>query len=89
MKMLWHPPGTDREIWVGDRDEVAALCGQPPEWGLTYAGYARKGLPKTNPAPTAVTVDVETRRDMYPLDTVLAWDARRLGPGFRIRTDHR
>ena len=84
MRTLWHPPGADCPVEVGDRDEVAALLGKPQSWAQTFAKYSRMGWPKTNPAPKAVAVDQKTRRDLYVLAECVAWEARRLGPGFRV-----
>lgn len=57
------------------------MLGQPPEYGLTIAKYARSGWPKTNPAPRPIAIDPDTRRDLYVLSEYLEWDRRRLGPG--------
>lgn len=85
MRQKWRDPATGHWEEVGDREDVAELLGKPKAWGMTFSKYSQRGLPKTNPAPKAVAVDLHTGRHLYVLRHCRAWEFRREGPGHRIR----
>lgn len=79
MTYLWKRPGLP-SVMVGDADEAGAVCRNKVK-GKTITKYSREGLPKSNPCPKPVTIDLETRRAQFILDEIREWDAKRPGPG--------
>lgn len=65
-------------IEVGDKDDVGREIGTI---GKTYVNYVRWKSPKDDPAPGRVCIHPTTRRDLFPMAMVRAWDGRRPGPG--------
>lgn len=84
MIQLWRNP-QGHLVEVGDRDDVAALLGKSKRWAMTFHKYSIKGVPKTNPPPKPVTIDMDTHRYLWVLAECRAWEFRREGPGRRVQ----
>lgn len=73
----WRGPD-GKWIEVGDSDDVGAEIGCS---GKTYRNYVRAKTPHNDPAPGPVTVDLVTRRHLFPMAKIRAWHQRRPGQG--------
>jgi hypothetical protein len=91
LKIQTRPDGTEVKMWrlpngqwieVAYQDEIGAMLRRPV-LGKTYGNYVLWKTPKNDPAPGPVGMDVKTRRYLYPVEKILAWDKRRPGPGDR------
>jgi hypothetical protein len=69
----------------GNAAAAAALCKDPDTGRAilpsTYGWYVRVGKPAGNRAPRHHHIDQTTRHQMFDLDEVKAWHARRRGRG--------
>lgn len=73
----WQKP-TGEWIEVGDSRDVGAEIGCSDK---TYRNYVRAKTPQGDPAPGPVGVDRKTRRDLYDMEQIRAWNKRRPGQG--------
>jgi hypothetical protein len=74
---MWRGPD-GKWIEVGDSEDVGREIGCS---GKTYRNYVRAKTPHNDPAPGPVTVDLVTRRHLFPMAKIRAWNGRRPGQG--------